>query len=1128
MTITARILDSLLANPTIEIGQLEVCNELQQVLLSDASGSVMPQMCLHEIIKRRTLEYPHAQAVCAHDGDLSYQKLWSLTHQLSRHLIALGVKPNTYVPFCFEKSKWSIVAILSILKAGGCCVPLDPTYPKSRLEYMINLVDATIVLTSTKNVNLVRHIVANPLVVDQTYFAAHSKDADIAPVTSVQPTDAAYVIFTSGTTGEPKASVLEHQSIEAFSHVLGTSLNVNAQSRVLQFASFVFDLSIEEILGTLIHGGCVCVPSDSERLDDLASTMERLQVNWANLTPTVLRTLTPASVPHLRTVVSAGEALGDDLVKTWASISGIDMFNTYGPSECTVAATITRKIRPNDSGMNIGKGRSCRIWIANPTNHHLLSPVGAVGEILIEGRQVGRGYLKRPSQTAAAFITDPAWSKTSSANRKIYKSGDLALFNEDGSLVYLGRKDQQIKIRGQRVELTEIEYHLGGHSEVCSATAVVPRNGCIKGRLVAIVVLTTTPKLPDTDERQVKIANEAVGSSALMDLSTSLEQSLPRHMIPSLIIPILSLPLLVSGKVNRRALNQWLENIDKATSELLIGGYKTDAIDLPSNDVESRIRDIFSQVLSLPLRRIGVSNSFFSLGGDSILAMQMSSRLREENMKISVQDIFEQKTIAKLAASAERNSKSSVASPARGTHLELETQILPTFLSTFREQYGPSHIEDAFPCSRIQETILAAQMLEPQAWTAIIHFEVEFQVGMLPVELDMLEDAWSTVVNHHGILRTVFVPILHENVWRYGQVVLNYTRPSVVRRELSDAEASTLDLRPMTLPQHLPAHHLTIIQTFSGKTFISLQISHALYDATALSILIRDLRLAYEGTTLASSTPYSGYFMNTQIFEEKSAVTHWKSLLKGYQAKAIKFAEPSNYSDTSFMRMVQADVANIPKIHKYCQEQSTTISILFQTVWAICLRDISRDDDVCFGNMISGRELAGSEFGSVVGPCVNVLPCRVRFSPTTTVHDLQKALEKDLFATLSHQHCSLEKIRESSGLEDMPLFETYLNVRRVRHQSQDCTSALSLQNLDSYMLEQVRISCFSRNFHELTHSQQYQIVVYVDELDDRVKLSLSYRSPLIPDERANELLEFIQHVMDAVIDGPLTRLAIAT
>jgi non-ribosomal peptide synthetase component F len=261
-------------------------------------------------------------------------------------------------------------------------------------------------------------MVASPLVVDEAFFATFSQEADVVPVTGVKPSDAAYVIFTSGTTGEPKGSILEHQSIQAYSRDMGTFLDVDTKSRVLQFAAFVFDLSIEEIVGTLTRGGCICIPSNEERLGDLAFAMENLRVNWANLTPTVIRTLTPADVPHLKTLVSAGEILGDDLVKTWTNAPAIDLFNTYGPSECTVAATISKKLRRSDNGTNIGEGRSCRIWIVNPSNHHLLSPMGAVGVIMVEGLQVGRGYLKRPEQTAAAFITDPVWAKCSIAKRE--------------------------------------------------------------------------------------------------------------------------------------------------------------------------------------------------------------------------------------------------------------------------------------------------------------------------------------------------------------------------------------------------------------------------------------------------------------------------------------------------------------------------------------------------------------------------------------------------------------------------------------------------------------------------------------------------------------------------------------
>lgn len=1072
----SRLLEALVSNPSIEIGQLDVCDESQQSPLSNTLDRVRSPACLHEVIMERVLEAPESEAVCAHDGSLSYGELWSLSNRLSRHIITLGVKPGTYVPFCFQKSKWSIVAILSILKAGGCCVPMDPSYPTSRLRHMVNMVDANVALTSDTNYDLLRHMVATPLNVNQSFFDDNLDIADVTPITNVKPVDAAYVIFTSGTTGEPKGSVLEHQSIHEFSLVLGPSLNINLQSRVLQFASFVFDLSIEEIVGTLSHGGCVCIPSDNDRINDLASAMEGLQVNWANLTPTVIRTLKPSDVPHLKTLVSAGEMLPDDVVKTWAP--AVEMFNTYGPSECTVAATISGRIRETDRGANIGKGRSCKIWVVNPANHNLLSPVGAIGEILIEGKQVGRGYLKRPEQTAAAFITDPAWAKKglmtrceSLVPRRMYKSGDLARFDEDGSLVYFGRKDQQIKIRGQRVELSEVEHHLSARSTVQSVAAAVPRKGYFKDRLIAVVVLSITPGFPDTehdnsvsstegmDYSQLAVNQYHAGSRHLAELATSLGEILPRHMVPSLIIPIYQLPLLLSGKVNRRALDQWLATVDQETIYLLTREGNTDAVDLPSNDIESQLRDMWTQLLGLPVSRIGVKNSFFGLGGDSILAMQMSSRLREANLRVTVQEIFEHKTISKIASimSTEVSNEESVQVQASVTSPKQVKYIQQVPQGAFGNKLQDTIVEDAFQCSSIQEDILAAQAVETQAWIAIDLFEARLEPESDPVNIDTLENAWDKVVRHHGILRTVFVPMPDGDVERHWQVVLRHVKPSITRCEMNDAEVSQLKLQSTSLEPHLPAHRLIIIRTSTRKTFISLQISHALYDAVAISILLRDFRLAYEGVTLEASPPFSSYFLATQLSLDISSDSHWKSILHGYQPDAIGINSIDDPTDGVSMRMIQADVSDHRKLYNYCQDQSVTLANLFQSVWAICLRKFSNSDDVCFGNMTSARELAGSGVSGVVGPCVNVLPCRVRFAKSMTVHDLQKGLEKDLLVTLSHQHVSSRELRRIACVEDQsrPLFETYINVRRIRHQQHDCTSALSLRNVGSYMLEAV-------------------------------------------------------------------------
>lgn len=514
---------------------------------------------------------------------------------------------------------------------------------------MVDLTDAFIILASEEHAGLVKHLASNSLVVSPSFFT-FPKNTDTPPVTGVRASDPCYIIFSSGTTGEPKGSVLEHQSIQASSRILDNKLNFGRHSRVLQFSSYVFDVSIEEVVCTLMFGGCVCILSEDDRLNNLALAMERMQINWIDFTPTLLRTLTPAEVPHLKTLCLGGELLGDDLIRLWSN--SVDMFNIFGPSECSITLTSSKKLEPGDSGTNIGRGYKCRFWIVDPKSHHVMSPIGAIGEMLVEGGQVGREYYKNPSQTAAAFIKNPEWSLNSpnSSDRRMYKTGDLARFDQWGNLVYLGRKDQQVKIRGQRVELGEIEFHLARHAAINSAVAVVPSRGWSKGSLVAIVVLDILKDV-GTDKEPLMIYKEALlhGSNELAEISASLQVALPRHMVPSTIIPVYSLPLLLSGKVNRRAIKQWVEGMDKETSELLRGG--AEIADAPSTELEEQLQAIWSQALDLPSRLIGVNMSFLSLGGDSISAVKVASLSRASGIAVTVQDLLRRKTIAELAFS---------------------------------------------------------------------------------------------------------------------------------------------------------------------------------------------------------------------------------------------------------------------------------------------------------------------------------------------------------------------------------------------------------------------------------------------------------------------------------------------
>jgi amino acid adenylation domain-containing protein len=628
---------------------------------------------------------------------------------------------NHQVPFCFEKSKWAVIAIIGILKAGGCCVPLDPSYPEARLQYMVDLTNSFVILASEEHAGLVKHLGSTSLVVSKSFFRSF-KYADRPPVTGVRASDPCYIIFSSGTTGEPKGSVLEHQSIQASSRILDNKLSFGRHSRVLQFSSYVFDVSIEEIVCTLMFGGCVCIPPEDDRLNNLALTMERMRVNWVDFTPTVLRTLAPAEVPHLKTLCLGGELLGDDLIRIWSH--SVEMFNIFGPSECSITLTSSKKLEPGDSGTNIGRGYKCRFWIVDPRNHHVLSPIGAIGEMLVEGGQVGREYYKNPLQTAAAFIKNPRWASKSSSNadRRMYKTGDLARFDQLGNLVYLGRKDQQVKIRGQRVELGEIEFHLARQSEINSAVAAVPSRGWSKGSLLAVVVLSNS-KHAEANQEPLSINMEALdphASNELAEISASLQIALPRHMVPSTIIPVYSLPLLLSGKVNRRAIKQWLETMDIETGEVLRGGAET--ADLPSTELEARIQAFWSHALDLSSRLIGVNVSFLSLGGDSISAVKVASLSRASGINITVQDLLQRKTISKLASSAETAAKN----PAK----QEET------------------LEQAFKLTQMQSLRLAEQQ-DPFAHSFLLRMTQH-------LEIDAIYAAIQHLVNRHSMLRARF------------------------------------------------------------------------------------------------------------------------------------------------------------------------------------------------------------------------------------------------------------------------------------------------------------------------------------------------------------------------------------
>jgi len=441
-------------------------SSMQQVMDWNANLPSSIDRCVHEVIHEQALTRPRTtKAVDGHDGSLTYQEIDKVTDQLAFHLQSIGVTTETLVPILFEKSSWAIVSMVAIMKAGGAYVPLDPKHPETRLQELITDVGAKVVLCSRMHHARAGQVAATPVIVDAQALRKLRLPPTAKPKSVSTYVNAAYCLFTSGTTGKPKGTIIPHAAFCTSAAAFTRRMNINATSRTFQFASYTFDASCIEILSALTVGATVCVPSEEERMNNPAGAIRRLKATWSLLTPSVLGTIEPDRVPCLKTLVSGGEALPGSIIKKWGTSTCF--INAYGPTECAVVAatcyksTLDHKILDTEPG-TIGTGSGARLWIVHPRNHDRLMPVGTIGELIIEGPTVARGYLNDEVKTAKAFIENPAWASVIAVahpgftTTRMYKSGDLVRYNTDGSISYIGRKDTQIKINGQRVELGEV------------------------------------------------------------------------------------------------------------------------------------------------------------------------------------------------------------------------------------------------------------------------------------------------------------------------------------------------------------------------------------------------------------------------------------------------------------------------------------------------------------------------------------------------------------------------------------------------------------------------------------------------------------------------------------------------
>ncbi|KAM0277517.1 hypothetical protein ACHAO9_012535 [Fusarium lateritium] len=629
---------------------------------------------VHEIFTMRANTHPEALAIDAWDGNMTYGALENESNALARQLQQQGVGPGSRVLFCFAKSRLAVVSMLAVLKAGGACVPLDTRSPVERVGHIIEMTLAKhAVVGGLEAAALFGRSGTSICVIDVSQ--ANIGDTQVAFAPSVVAIDdPAFCLFTSGSTGVPKGIMIPHSQLCTGVWAYRDRFGVGEEARILQFSSYTFDIAIADVFTALFYGGTLCIPSEEDRMSGLQNYILQTRPNWAILTPTVARLLEPGAVKHcISKLVLTGEPSTESDIDGWID-AGVDVYNVYGPAENTLITTASKAVKGRAS--NIGYGVNTRTWVADPSSERLV-PVGCIGELIIESGHLAPGYVDSSTAASKAFMDgDVSWiprlpATEVSGTRRFYRTGDLVRYCDDGSLLCIGRADNQVKLGGQRVELGDIEYHIRASQETADVAVFLPKQGPLRNRLTALLRVAGLDFQLQSHHNHKDKSNLICCPGSLQERATArLQQSLPSYMIPSAWICIDRFPTSTSGKLDRKALGAQLESLSHETYLAILGADNEEKSD---KDVilagsrqpqethnEDLLLSVCSQVLNLPVDKMPASRSFIRLGGDSITAIQVSSLMRRSLDKlIKVKDLLSELSLSQVALRISEPSKSS-------------------------------------------------------------------------------------------------------------------------------------------------------------------------------------------------------------------------------------------------------------------------------------------------------------------------------------------------------------------------------------------------------------------------------------------------------------------------------------
>lgn len=953
---------------------------------------------LHSAFLRHVMDKPNAIAIeyLAKSGDLcklTYEEVANKSQSVALQLLSSGLKHSSPVIVMMSEVPEIFIAFLGILQAGMVYTPLSTDTPEERFRYILEELQPGKILvgdsrTKTNLENMSEYL---PEVCEiQDLMQPSSGSLPVVPTTA---SDLAYIIYTSGSTGRPKAVMLQHFAAVAAIDGSREILETDRDSKWLQFASLTFDMSIYDMSIAFSFGICLCAAPRTMMLDNLSEVINKLGATHLDLTPSVAKTLRKATLPSVRLLFCIGEKLSQSIVSEWGS----KCINVYGPTEAAMACT-SHKISKSSVSHNIGlpfKHTQTAI-ISTASNDYV--PLLSLGELCLSGSQLSKGYLKDEEKTNASFFEVNGV--------RYYRTGDLCRMTSDHDLIFVDRKDNQAKLRGQRIELDEVSSILAICSDdfATASTLVLPSSDQQTEQLVSFVATKRGQAAP-TD-----ICTILSSDASMYDaLTTKLAKNLPVYMIPGHILQVNFIPLSAAQKVDRRQLaNLWKEYSSKLAEEI------PDSVSEPLTEVEQMLRQTLSHVSGVQQSRIYRSTSIYHLGLDSISAIQISAALRERGQNLSVIDILQNPTLSKLSSRLQEGATLSHKVEKTDRKNSNAYEMLCRELS--------EHVtgtEQIYPCTPTQENMIA-QFVQTGGKSYYNHLIMKLDAN---VDIRILKACWIKTLDTFDILRAGFVAVDTKDC-QYALVIHDKDISTTLWSELhANNILSDVDDYIENLGQELlrdirkPSLMITDVELPDGHC-VMYSAHHAIYDGKSLEMILQHVWQLYQGQDPAQYESIERTVSRMwNAFHDHDAQRNTESFWNNELKKAA-FTPFPNLSDR-IEGAVRSHTTTehlggalmLSKLEEQCRNIGCSLANAAMTAWAKLISAYTGEQSVTFGGVLSGR--TGMDLDDAVFPCVATVPFCCTLDGT--VMEAVRVFERISTASLPHQHISLNKMRRQNS-----------------------------------------------------------------------------------------------------------------